>query len=200
MVMVRLSSRSRVRLPSRLCTQLASSTMTCATVTGSGPPFTTLTSMTPNWGSRIRSTVSSSTGGKLWRNTPAGPVRRNTATRMASRTRGASPLNQSGIPVVDEVSILGSDFRTSGILSSGIGRPHQEDSAPTQFGELALVGVEHEWARMLVGELEDSPLPLTEGHDVCPFVALQIGSGSVRPEKIAVHVERVQEVELGDVD
>ena len=37
MVMVRRSSRSMVRLPSTRCTQLASSTMTWATVTGSGP-------------------------------------------------------------------------------------------------------------------------------------------------------------------
>jgi hypothetical protein len=62
------------------------------------------------------------------------------------------------------------------------------------------VGVEHEWTGVLVGELEHCALALTEGHDVGPLEALQIGPGAIQPEEIAVEVERVQQVKLGHVD
>ena len=110
----------------------------------------------------MRSMVSSSTGGKLSLNTPAGPVRRNNATSTASRTRGPSPFSHCGTRLGDLDETVGSAFRISvGAERSGTGWLDQEDSAPAQLGELALVGVKHEWPGVLVGELEDRTLALT---------------------------------------
>ena len=71
--------------------------------------------------------------------------------------------------------------------------------APAELGELALVRVEHERARMLVGELQDRPLALRQRHHVGVLVALEVGAGAVEPEEVAVEVERVEQVELGHV-
>src|SRR3712207_3416655 len=153
-------------------------------VTGSGPPFTTLTSISPGSGSRIRSRVSSSTGGKAARKTPTGPKRRKARTSAASNTRRAKPLNQSGRPLWRGGSGArggagGSRPGAGGVLSSGMGRLlHQEHAAPAQLGELALVGVEHEGAGMLVGKLEHRALTLGQRDHVGVLEVPEIGAGA----------------------
>src|SRR5688500_10035272 len=124
--------------------------------------------MTPNCGRRIRSTVSCSTGGKLWRNTPTGPTRKNTATNAASRMSGASPLNQSGRLEPRSGTVDGAEMSV-GVASGRIGRSSldmgrldQENAAPPQLGELALVGVEHERTGVFVGELQNGALTLAQ--------------------------------------
>ena len=62
------------------------------------------------------------------------------------------------------------------------------------------MGVEHEWAGVIVGELEHGAFALAQGDDIGPLVTVQIGSGAVQPEEVAVHVERVEQVEFGHVD
>src|SRR5688572_17316156 len=179
--MVRRPSRGMVRSPSIWWIHIASSTITCAMVLGSGPPFTTCTSTTPGAGRRIWSMVSSSTGGKEPRSTPRGPVLRSVKTRRTRRASGATPMTQVGS------------------LRSDIGRLDLEDPRPPELCELALVRVEHVGPRVLVRELEDRALPLPQRHHVGPLEPLEVAPGAVELEEVAVEVERIDEIELGDV-
>ena len=60
-----------------------------------------------------------------------------------------------------------------------MGGLNQEDSTPSQLGELTLMGVEHEWTRVLVGELQNGALTLAEGDDIRPLIALEVRSGAI---------------------
>src|SRR5215204_1258504 len=81
-----------------------------------------------------------------------------------------------------------------------MGRLHQENAAPSQLRELALMGVKHERTGMLIGELEDGPLTLAEGYNVGPFKMLQIRACAIKPEEVAVEVKGVEQVELRHID
>src|SRR5690606_32424398 len=193
----RRSRRPIRRSPSSVWNQTASSTRTCATVTASGPPFTTLTTISPGRGSVMRSIVSSSTGGNACRKTPAGPRRRNATTAAASKMSGATPLTQIGSGAARR-----SPRPTATCArASGIGvLAHVQDAHPAELRELALVRVEHERPRMMVRELEHRALALAEHDGVRPLVALQVRPRPVQPEEVPVQMERVDEVELRDVD
>src|SRR5918993_1495088 len=110
--------------------------------------------------------VSSSTGGKFCWKTPTGPTRRNSATRAASSTSGASPLNQRGEPPRGAFAEL--SFRSLAEVGSGstgnssldMRRLDQEHTAPSQLGKFALMGMEHERPRVIVREFEHGPLSL----------------------------------------
>src|SRR5687768_3976436 len=199
----RLSSRPIVRGPSIEWTQLASSTKTWATVTASGPPLTTCTSRRPTRGITIRSIVNSSTGGNACWKTPIGPAFRKSATTATSSTSGPTPSTQRGSPPRG----AGRAGRGAGASAGGSRRAgsdtrrllHVEDPCPSELGELALVRVEHEGAGMLVHELEHRSLALRQCHRVGVLVPLEVGARAVEPEEVAVQVERVEQVELGDV-
>src|SRR5688572_26512888 len=149
--------------------------------------------------------VSSSTGGKFCWKTPTGPTRRNSATRAASSTSGASPLNQSGEPPwrifadsrFPALTEVGSG--STGNSSLDMRRLHQKHAAPSQLSEFALMGVEHERPGVIVRELKHGPLSLAESDDIGPFVAGQVGAGAVQSKEVAVNVERVQQIELGHI-
>src|SRR5690606_5425348 len=185
------------RSPSSVWTQAASSTRTWAIVTASGPPFTTFTTISPGRGSVMRSMVSSSTGGNARWKTPAGPTRRNATTAAASRTSGAMPFTHVG-SVAARRSPRPATTRTGASDIEVL--PDIEDPHPARFRELALVRVEHERPRMPVRDLEPRALALTEHHRVRPLVTLQVRSRPVEAEEVPVEVERVDEVELRDVD
>src|SRR5690606_12198163 len=197
MLTLRRSRRPIRRSPSSVWNQAASSTRTCATVTASGPPFTTLTTISPGRGSVMRSIVRSSTGGKACRKTPTGPRRRNATTAAASRMSGATPLTQVG----SGAARRSPRPTTACARASDIGTlAHIQDAHPAQLRELALVRVEHERPRVIVRELEHRALALAEHDGVRPLVAFQVRPRPVQPEEVPVQVERVDEVEFGDVD
>src|SRR4029079_4361221 len=111
------------------------------------------------------------------------------ATKAASRISGPNPNSQRG-------SACGRFVAASaegGASSSGMERLDQEDSAPSQLGELALVRVEHEGAGVLVGELEHGALALRQRYHVGPLVPLEVGARPVQPIEVAVQVEGVQQ-------
>src|SRR5687767_3137242 len=158
--------------------------------------------------------VSSSTGGKAARKTPTGPKRRNTATRMPSSTSGRIPINQIGTADVPWTT-TGPCGRRSSIDSpldfsrgsTGPGfsltslaalrnraLPHLEDPHPSELGELALVGVEHELTGEVEGELEAAALALALGDQVGPLVVVGPGSRPPVPEEVPVQVERVDQI------
>jgi hypothetical protein len=60
------------------------------------------------------------------------------------------------------------------------------------------MSVEHELARVVEVDLDDSPLALAEHHRIGVLERLT-GSGRVVAEEVAVQVERVDQVELGQV-
>ena len=93
---VRPRWRERRASGSRVNAQYASSTVTCAMVTGSGPSFSTERSM-PSRPSVARSIASRSTGGApCGRSRSAGAVRTISATSAASSTSGPSATSPAG--------------------------------------------------------------------------------------------------------
>src|SRR5829696_8691476 len=175
MVSVRRSRRSSVRPPSSDCAQVASSTSTCAMVTGVGPLFTTRTRSSPGRGSAMRSMESSSTGGKLLRKTPTGPKRRKPPTSRASSSSGPAAFSQGETPPLWERSGGGAAGPAGGGVRGAAGGGVQgasgtgpsldvEHARPPELGELALVRVEHVLPRVLEGELQHRPLALAEHH------------------------------------
>src|SRR5688500_14497949 len=110
--------------------------------------------MRPGSGMVTRSMVSSSTGGNAWRSTPMGPKRRNTATRMASRTSGARALSQVE-PRRRGGSAEGESSRFSASALRILLLRDHEHTHPAQLGELALMRVEHVFARILERHLEN---------------------------------------------
>src|SRR5919109_3359129 len=73
-----------------------------------------------------------------------------------------------------------------------------EEAHPAELGELGLVGVEHEHAGVREVDLDDAPLSLSERDGVRELEPVA-GAGRVVAEEIAVQVERVDEIELGQV-
>src|SRR5687768_18361313 len=147
--------------------------------------------------------VSSSTGGKACWKTPMGPAVMKSVTSAATRTSGPSASAQRGSARRGGGGGTGSARRAAGGSRSAGSDTRRlldvEDSGPPELGELALVRVEHERTGVLVGELEHRPLSLSKGDRVGEFVAVEIRSGPIEPEEVPVEVERVQQVELGDV-
>src|SRR5688500_12258500 len=106
----------------------------------------------PSGPSCARSIESRSTGGTSppCRRSP-GLVRMMTATRTASSASGTIPASHR----------RERDHRTSGVTSHLHGLEHAH---PSEFGELTLVGVEHELAGIAEPRFENRALPLAE-HD-----------------------------------
>src|SRR5262245_55720617 len=75
---------------------------------------------------------------------------------------------------------------------------HLEEAHPAELGELALVRVEHEQAGVVELELDDPALALAE-HGRVRVLEVVGGAGRVVTEELAVEVERVDQVELGQV-
>src|SRR5919106_5100368 len=145
--------------------------MTCATVTGSGPPFTTCTVIRP--GARCtRSTVSSSTGGAPRRSVESRPPLATSSESAPSRPSGARKSSQrrvmrSSYPPGNPhpQGCAQCDTALQGQCCTGRmlqpvdscqgSLPHVEQPHPSELRELGLVRVEHELSRVPVGELED---------------------------------------------
>ena len=164
---------------------MASSTVTDAIVTSSRWGFLTWMRISPGRSS-TRRTSSSSAGGGLppTRSTTRSPWETTTATASASRTSGherpqAPPELARGRADLHYVL-------------------HLEVAHPAELGELRLVGVEHERARVGEADLEDTALALAlhDGVGVLPVVA---GARRLVAEEVGVQVERVDQVELGEV-
>src|SRR5215475_14160669 len=75
---------------------------------------------------------------------------------------------------------------------------HLEEAHPAELGELALMRVEHEQPRVVELELEDPALALAE-HDRVRVLEVVGRAGRVVAEELPVQVERVDQVELGQV-
>src|SRR5688500_6804729 len=183
-VISRDSSRSIVLGPSTLCTHDASSTCTCATVTGAGPPFTMCTRSTPRSGSVTRVIVSASTGGNAPRKTPAGPKRKNRRSSASSSTTGPSALSH-----VSPAPVSGR-FEESATLPT----PHVEHSRPSELGEFALMRVKEEQPLVLVSELEYRPLTLTQHHVVGELVVGEARARPVQPVEVGVQVKGLDRI------
>ena len=110
MRMVALPSRGMVAEGVMVKAQKASSTITCATVTGSGPPLLTLNSK-PVSVTSTRWRVRSSMGGSSAVNMAKGLPNANTANSAASSTSGMSALTQVGRPPVGAVGVAGAPSR-----------------------------------------------------------------------------------------
>ena len=150
---------SSVRFSSAVNAQYASSTVTCAMVTGSGPSLSTDSRM-PSGVSTARSTISRSTGGAPsgW-TSPSGPVRISTNSSTASSASGMTASIQTRL--ADGRSIV-----VSGITA----RPRSfEKPHPSELCELTLMGVEHELAGIAEAGLDDRALTLAEHQRVGRF-------------------------------
>src|SRR3954462_3249159 len=128
-------------------------------VMGSEPSFMTMRRM-PSAASVVRSTRSFSTGG-----TPAG--RSRSAGRKARIAAISAARSTTG------TSARMTRLRVTAHLR-GFEHPH-----PAQFGELALVRVEHELARVAEARLHDRAFPLAEHHGVGRFRAAQARAGAI---------------------
>ncbi len=73
-----------------------------------------------------------------------------------------------------------------------------EEAHPAELGELRLVRVEHEHPGVREVDLDDPALSLAE-HDRVRVLEVIAGAGRVIAEEIAVQVEGVDQVELGEV-
>src|SRR5262249_11676084 len=133
----------------------ASSTMTCAIVTRSGPSLRT-ESPIPSASSTARSIVRRSTGGtSVPRRCPAGSVVRMAMTRSASSASGTKAATQKRKREPD----------SSGAVSGLTAAPHGfEHSHPSEFGKLALVRVKHESTGIAETGLENRAFSLAQ-HD-----------------------------------
>src|SRR6185312_14340703 len=77
---------------------------------------------------------------------------------------------------------------------------HIEEPHPAEGGELALVRMEHVFARVRKAQLEHVALTLALDHRVGVFAWFERGPGRKAVEEVSVDVERVDRVELDDVD
>src|SRR5688500_5674359 len=99
--------------------------------------------------------ASRSTGGAPSpRKVSAGVVWIISTSSAARSTSGTSAMSQTRAVIGGAVAVSGVTAR-----SHGLKQPH-----PAQLGELALMRVEHELARIAEPRLEDRALPLTQ-HD-----------------------------------
>src|SRR4029079_5981555 len=169
-----------VALPSIVNAQEASSTVTCAIVTGSGPSFITDSRM-PSWPSVARSMRRRSTAGiPSGRSRHAGFRGTRAAISAASSTSGTIAASQA-------LRVTSRSFRAE--------HPH-----PSELGELALMGVEHEPARIAEPRLENRPLPLAQHDGVGRLAPRQRGARAEDVEEHPVQVQAVDQIELGQVD
>jgi hypothetical protein len=67
------------------------------------------------------------------------------------------------------------------------------------LGELALMRVKHEAARMSEFELEHVALALTEHHRIGEIIGLECGPGAEDMKEVGVQMERVDQVKLEHV-
>src|SRR6185295_14012161 len=77
---------------------------------------------------------------------------------------------------------------------------HIEEPHPAEGGELALVRMEHVFACVRKAQLEHVALTLALDHRVGVFAWFERGPGRKAVEEVSVDVERVDRVELDDVD
>src|SRR5881628_1041780 len=174
MSIVARPSRGTVRSGVMVKRQKASSTITWATVTGSGPPLTMVNVMCPGV-SRARSTVSSSTGGTPRDSVERSPPRVTSSASAASKASGKTRSRRH--PLV----------------------AHLEQPHPAQLRELGLMRVEHERAGSVVGELQDVALPLAHADRIREFGRHERGAGAVYVEEVAMDVDRVDQIEFEQV-
>src|SRR5262245_27891790 len=143
----------------------------------------------------MRSTVSSSSGGKAFRNTPTGPTCTNIATNSTRTTSGAIPFAQVGTATrraARSVVVSGPP--------SDIGAPDVKHANPAQLREFALMRVEQIGPGIFVSELQNRPLALAQCYQIGPLEPVEVRAGAVQPVEVAVQVKGVDRVELGDVD
>src|SRR5918995_14930 len=164
--------------------QNASFTSTWLNVTGSGPPFRTLKTNSYSVGKDTRWTLKSSAGGRSLRSTPA-PLSTIRASNTPRPRSGRSPKSIQPGP------------RPSRSIFSLL---HIEEAHPTELGELAYVGVEHEPPGEVVTKLHDPPFSLGEHLHVGELRGLALGACRVVVKEVGVRVEAVYEVELQYVD
>src|SRR5687767_3424861 len=143
------------------------------------------TRSTPRSGSVTRVIVSSSTGGKAPRKTPAGPKRKKRSSSASSSTSGSSAFTHVRAPARPDIGV-----------SATVLALHDEHSCPPELGELALMSVEKERPLVVVGELEDRPLALTQHHVVGELVMREIRAGPEQLVEVRVQVERVDRIEF----
>ena len=157
----------------------APSTWTWASVTGAEPSARRLSMIRPG-SSRTASTLSSSTGGA---------VRGQLAQRLAVEQEGDDRREQQR--------------RNERARSRRAPSHHLEMAHPAELGELRLVRVEHVEPGLVrrVAHLQDAALALALHHRVDrPERRRQRGAVVVVVEEVAMQVQRVDRVELGDVD
>src|SRR6185369_10694853 len=139
---------------------------------------------------------SRSTGGRFAPRTASAGRDHTIATSSApSSTSGTSANSTLGTPGTS--GTLGT-LGTPGPLGVTLNRPEQ--AHPAEFGELALMGVEHEIARIPERRLDDGPLALTQHQRVGLFARCQRRPRAEDVEEHPVHVQAVDKVKLGDVD
>src|SRR5215207_6799451 len=144
----------------------------------------------PSLRSVARSTTSRSTGGAPSGCTsPSGPDRISTKSRPASST--------SGIAATSHTRLAGGWVTTVSGITAWSAR--FEKAHPAKLGELALVGVEHELARIPEPRLDDRALALAQHQGVGGLGRRQRRAGAVGVEEHPVQVDAVDQVELGDV-
>ena len=180
--------RPSVAGPVQVNGTMASSTVTDATVRSSRCGFVTLMRISPGLNSTRRTSnlirrrrVAAEQIGDRVAATPRTP----TTTTMRSSSGPSAQSRQRAPP---------------GRVSAP--RLHQsidvEEAHPAELGELRLVRVEHEVPGVGELDLDHSTLPLAlhDGVGVLPVLA---GAGRLIAEEVAVEVEAVDQVELGQV-
>src|SRR5262245_45853679 len=180
--------RPIVRAPSSVYGTIASSTVTVAIVMSSRCGFVTLTLIWPGRNS-TRRTSSSSRGGGFCptRSSSELPVETKIAIAPTSATIGSSAQSRQWAPL----NLAASDPDSTLVRDL-------EEAHPAELGELALVRVEHEDAGVVEFDLEDPALALGL-HDRVRVLEVVGRAGRVVAEELAVQVERVDQVELGQV-
>src|SRR3990167_7796528 len=180
--MVAGRSRPSVRGPSSSKRTIASSTVTVPIVRSSRCGFVTLILITP--GSKVTRRMSNSSAGGAFRpirSTSEPPVDANSATTPVSASTGRSAQMRHHGPRVRSASV--DDI---------------EESHPAELRELGLVCMEHELSRVVELDLENATLALAEHHRV-GVLELLGRARAVEAEELTVQVERVDQVELGQV-
>src|SRR5687767_253079 len=141
-------------------------------VTGSGPSLRTDSCM-PDEPRIARSITSRSTGGtpSCW-TTPAAPDRIRMKSKPARSARGTTANIQT--------RASGTGSVTASCVTADPAR--FEQAHPPELGEFALMGVEHEAARIAEARLENGALALTQHQRVGRFTRRQRGAGAVGVE------------------
>src|SRR4249920_1141461 len=165
---------------------MASSTLTFAIVKSSRCGFRTTIRISPGENSTRRMSNSSS-GGGLEPTSPTSddPAATTPPTAAARRRTGTTAQSRQERPG-----------------SSSLRRPPSvvdlKEPHPAELGELGLVCVEHVQAGSRELDLEHTSLPLAL-HDRVRVLPVLARAGRLVAEEVRVQVERVHEVELGQV-